>query len=260
METLTALENKGYGSIVFDSENGLISNSANRTDLQGQIVINGYAYKDSFDTLKDYFGSKLDISCLGYYIRFKDNVVLQLLLDNNYGDGKGITYEKAQTITSISNIFSNNTDITSFDELKEFKNVTTCPRFYGCTSLTSIDCSNITVFNHECLRECNNLTTLKNLGKFTLTGGGQFAGCNYLQLDKDVFKDFTNIPGNLCINNYVLLYTTSDFSKHFLEIQALSLGRFLSSNRWHDSYTNAIFSKAAYSGISTCFFQTNILL
>ena len=199
-----ALENKGYGSIVFDSENGLISNSANRTDLQGTIVINGYAYKDSFDTLKDYFGSKLDISCLGYYIRFKDNVVLQLLLNNNYGDGTGITYEKAQTITSISNIFSNNTDITSFDELKEFKNVTTCPRFYYCTNLVSIDCSNITVFNHECLRECNNLTTLKNLGKFTLTGSGQFVNCYNLQLDKDVFKDFTDIPWNLCSHNYVI--------------------------------------------------------
>ena len=199
-----ALENKGYGSIVFDSENGLISNSANRTDLQGTIVINGYAYKDSFDTLKEYFGSKLEISCLGYYIRFKDNVLLQLLLDNNYGDGTGITYEKAETVTSISNIFSNNTGITSFDELKEFKNVTTCPRFYGCTNLVSIDCSNITVFNHECLRECNNLTTLKNLGKFTLTGDNQFLNCYNLQLDKDVFKDFTDIPGGLCSHNYVI--------------------------------------------------------
>ena len=198
------LENTGYGSVVFDSENGLITNSANRTDLQGTIVINGYAYKDSFDTLKEYFGSKLEISCLGYYIRFKDNVLLQLLLDNNYGDGIGITYEKAETFTSISNIFSGNTDITSFDELKEFKNVTTCPRFYGCKKLVSIDCSNITVFNHECLRECNNLTTLKNLGKFTITGSGQFLNCYNLQLDKDVFKDFTDIPGGLCSHNYVI--------------------------------------------------------
>ena len=130
--------------------------------------------------------------------------MLQLLLDNNYGDGIGITYEKAETFTSISNIFSGNTDITSFDELKEFKNVTTCPRFYGCKKLVSIDCSNITVFNHECLRECNNLTTLKNLGKFTLTGDNQFLNCYNLQLDKDVFKDFTNIPWGLCSRNYVI--------------------------------------------------------
>lgn len=197
--------NTGYGCIEFNPDTNQISNSTRRADFQGVININGYTYKDSFDALKNYFGNQLQISCLGYYIRFKDNVVLQLLLDNNYGDGTGITYEKAQTITSISNnTFSNNTDITSFDELKEFKNVTTCPRFYGCKKLVSIDCSNITVFNHECLRYCNNLTTLKNLGKFTLTGGNQFLHCYNLQLDKDVFKDFTNIPGGLCSNNYVI--------------------------------------------------------
>lgn len=197
--------NTGYGCIEFNPDTNQISNSTLRADFQGAININGYTYKDSFDALKNYFGNQLQISCLGYYIRFKDNVVLQLLLDNNYGDGTGITYEKAETFTSIgNNIFGDNTNITSFNELKEFKNVTTCPRFYGCTNLVSIDCSNITVFNHECLRNCNNLTTLNNLGKFTLTGDGQFMDCNYLQLDKDVFKDFTYIPFGICSNNYVI--------------------------------------------------------
>ena len=88
--------------------------------------------------------------------------------------------------------------------MEEFKNVTTCPHFYGCKILVLIDCSNITVFNHECLRGCNNLTTLKNLGKFTLTGEGQFVNCYNLQLDKNVFKDFTNIPWTLCSHNYVI--------------------------------------------------------
>ena len=197
-------KNEGYGCIEFNNETKQVTNSSQRAVLQGAIDIKGYAYKDSFDALKNYFGNQLQISCLGYYIRFKDNLVLQLLLDNNYGDGTGITYEKAETFTSISNIFSNNTDITSFDELKEFKNVTTCPRFYGCTNLVSIDCSNITVFNHECLRACNNLKTLNNLGKFTLTGDGQFMNCYNLQLDKDVFKDFTYIPYGICSNNYVI--------------------------------------------------------
>lgn len=200
-----ALENKGYGSIVFDSENGLISNSANRTDLQGTIVINGYAYKDSFDTLKDYFGSKLDISCLGYYIRFKDSNVLQVLLDNGIGDGVGVTYETAQSVTEINRyIFEGNTEITSFNELIEFTNVTSCPRFYGCSGLTSLDCSNITVFGHECLRDCKSLTTLGNVGEFTLEGSGQFLNCNNLELDKDIFSKFTTIPWNLSPNNYVI--------------------------------------------------------
>ena len=116
--------NTGYGCIEFNPDTNQISNSTLRADFQGVININGYTYKDSFDALKNYFGNQLQISCLGYYIRFKDNVVLQLLLDNNYGDGTGITYEKAETITNFNQLFRYNTNITSFNELKEFKNVT----------------------------------------------------------------------------------------------------------------------------------------
>ena len=98
------LENTGYGSIVFDSENGLISNSANRTDLQGEIVINGYAYKDSFDTLKAYFGSQLVISCLGYYIRFKDKEWLDYIA-TKFGDGVGTIQDNLDSVTTISGVF-----------------------------------------------------------------------------------------------------------------------------------------------------------
>ena len=161
-----------------------ISNSTLRADFQGVININGYTYKDSFDALKNYFGNQLQISCLGYYIRFKDNVLLQILLDNNYGDGIGITYEKAENVTTSfsSTLFKNNTNITSFNELKEFKNVTYLngESFYRCSSLESIDLSNINDIGYNCFDSCNSLASVGDLSKMTRIKRYIFVNCGSL--------------------------------------------------------------------------------
>lgn len=71
------------------------------------------------------------------YIVFKDPVVEQICA-TNWGDGVGITEEQAAKVTSIGTLFKGNTEITSFDELEEFSNVSTLSNnaFDGCTNLT----------------------------------------------------------------------------------------------------------------------------
>ena len=109
---------EGYGSIEFDPENNLISNSASRTDLQGSININGYVYEDSFNAIREYFGSNLNIRVLGYYIRFKDSQV-ESICATHWGDGTGITRDWASS-ANLGTVFRNNTDIISFNELVYF--------------------------------------------------------------------------------------------------------------------------------------------
>lgn len=73
------------------------------------------------------------------YIVFKDKVVEQICA-TNWGDGVGITEEQASVVTDIGKVFSNNTEITSFDEFVNFTGVKTLAgnAFVDCSSLDSI--------------------------------------------------------------------------------------------------------------------------
>lgn len=162
---------EGYGSIEFDETNNLVSNSVQRTDLQGSININGYGYEDTIKGLKDYFGANLNINVLGYYLRFVDAILQQILLDNGIGDGVGIMKADCESATSIPS-FQNNEDITSFDELKYFTKITNIPNynFNNCTSLKSIDLTNIktvgfSAFNNSGLQNIHNTDNIVRISQ-----------------------------------------------------------------------------------------------
>jgi len=71
------------------------------------------------------------------YIVFVDPNV-EAVCATNWGDGVGIKPSQAAAVTSISQSFQNNTDITSFDEFQYFTGVTSMgSAFYG-SSLTKI--------------------------------------------------------------------------------------------------------------------------
>lgn len=124
---------EGYGCIEFDSENNLISNSALRTDLQGIININGYAYRSVFNGLKEYFGANLQISVLDYYIDFSD-LNLQTKIANRYGDGVGTIQTWCNAVTAFdTDFFFEETDITKLD-LRNFKNLSTPPKLYDANN------------------------------------------------------------------------------------------------------------------------------
>ena len=119
-----ASTNTGYGCIEFDSESKQVTNSVQRAVLQGAIEINGYAYKDSFDTLREYFGAQLQISLLGYYIRFKDPYWNKVIADK-YGDGVGTLQEQMESVTldNYSNFkdYFADADIIDFSPFKNIK-------------------------------------------------------------------------------------------------------------------------------------------
>ena len=82
---------------------------------------------------------------LAHYIPFADSNVEAVLLAKGVGDGLGVTYKDAAMVTSISNWFKGNDVITSFDELKYFKNITTlgASTFKDCLNLEKVNLDNI---------------------------------------------------------------------------------------------------------------------
>lgn len=76
-------------------------------------------------------------------IKFADPVVGKICAES-WGDGTYITKEQAAAVTSVGTKFKGNTEITSFNELKEF-GVTSLSQyaFSGCTSLKKINLENI---------------------------------------------------------------------------------------------------------------------
>ncbi|MBQ9231583.1 MAG: leucine-rich repeat protein [Prevotella sp.] len=122
---------EGYGSVVFDADNNILSNSSQRPDLQGVINIAGNAYEDSANALREYFGASLTLNITGaYYIRFSDDVVRQLCA-TNWGDGTGLTREQAAAVSSVGTIFMGNTEIVAFDELRLLSGLDSISESYG---------------------------------------------------------------------------------------------------------------------------------
>ncbi len=74
----------GYGRVVYDSENNVISNSAAVPNLQLTINIAGSVYQDSVEAILAVFPD-VTINATGYYIRFEDAEVMRICAEN-WGD------------------------------------------------------------------------------------------------------------------------------------------------------------------------------
>lgn len=96
---------EGYGSVEFDQENMLLVNSSQHPVLEGVINVDGYAYEDSVTSLRDFFGSRLELNVAGYYIRFKDKEWLDYLA-SKFGDGIGCIQSNFDSVTTINGVFA----------------------------------------------------------------------------------------------------------------------------------------------------------
>lgn len=110
------------------------------------------------------------------YLDFADPVVEKICAEN-IGDGIGTTQEQANKVTTFPDIFQGNTEITSFDELERFENVTNLAfgAFQNCTSLKSVAFPHIKSLGGNTFLNCSSLDmdiTLPSL--MTLTGTRQF--------------------------------------------------------------------------------------
>ena len=88
----------------------------------------------------------------GGYVPFADSAVEAICVANWDANASGyMSKNECAEVTSLNRIFQGNTEIVSFDELNDFKGVTTINtnEFKGCTSLTSIGLENITKVGND---------------------------------------------------------------------------------------------------------------
>ena len=200
-EVIDKLYNLSYENAEFEVESELDSTS----NVVGTIQPTA-AYEDAVIYLRQRFPQlTININNGDCYIRFADNNVRNVLLNNSIGDGVGITISTAST-ANFGTIFKNNTDITNFNEFDYFTRANTNPSnnmFEGCNNLISIDQSNITklshreflgtgitavnmpnlqtISDHEQFQSCNSLTTVQNLGDILSLGNSMFRYCEDLE-------------------------------------------------------------------------------
>ena len=155
--------------------------------------------------VKDYLEQnyQLSITCTdGYYIDFKDPLTEQICVQN-WGDGIGVTYAQAQSVRKIGTQFVGS-DITSFDELKYFTNVTMLPVaegtpyngtgvFSGCTKLKSIDLTNVTAIGRACFRNCTSLESVKNTQNLTSINIDGYSDEAFLNCTSLEYIDLSNV-------------------------------------------------------------------
>lgn len=135
-------------------------------------------------------------------ISFED-LYVKIICVNNWdknNDGE-LSYDEAEAVTNIGQIFAGNDNIQMFNELKYFTNITSIPigAFDGCSSLWQITIPrNVTIINQKAFRNCISLISCKfddQSQLSTISGGyeenhnsenykesyGAFYGCRQLQ-------------------------------------------------------------------------------
>lgn len=139
------------------------------------------------------------------YIIFADPVVEQICA-NQWGDGIGLKPSQAARVTSLADVFKENTTITSFDELQYFTSLTalgtsatitqnTHSQFYGCTALTSITFPpSLTMIGSYSFYGCTSLSNINGLESVTVLGREAFVNCTSLSIE-------VNLPNLTAIYN-----------------------------------------------------------
>lgn len=97
--------------------------------LEGTMTLEGSAYEDNVNTVKEYFPN-IDLSVKGsLYVRFKDPEVNRVIAEQ-LGDGTGLNVSKMESMTTIeSALFRNNEVVESFLEFSRFISLTEAPGY-----------------------------------------------------------------------------------------------------------------------------------
>jgi hypothetical protein len=89
------------------------------------------------------------------------------LTKNISSDGIGITETEAANFTdTMISWFYQNTNITTFDELKYFTNTRLAGTFDGCSNLTSVDLSKVRQIWSKTFRNCTKLNIEVNIPNY----------------------------------------------------------------------------------------------
>lgn len=199
--------------------------------LEGTLSIEGGAYEDDIAEVQGAFGGiTINYDPLKMYVKFADKEV-QRICAENWGDGTGITEAQVEAVDIINTQFTQNTEITTFNELEKFtKLFAIVPSsslgdyhgFNGCISLQSIRIPNsvtelgsfafagcielssinlptdLTFIGHQCFYNCKKITNEINLPKLVTLSEGAFYGTAIERVIS--LGAVTIIPGSTNIN------------------------------------------------------------
>ena len=192
------------GSIYVMHDNPININSSSLSDLYSQATLYVPAGSKSAYEAADYWENFSEIVGI---IVFADANVKAICVANWDTDDDGeLSIDEAEAVTTLSDYFYGNEDITSFDELVYFTGLTsiddsafedcsnltsiTIPNsvtdiedyaFYGCSGLTSITIPNsVTSIGYEAFYECTGLTSVTIPNSVTSIGESAFEGCTGL--------------------------------------------------------------------------------
>ena len=124
-------------------------------------------------------------------IQFADAAVKAICVANwdTNGDGE-LSYAEAAAVTTLNpsglfngNVFFNNTEITSFNELEYFTGLTSINdyAFYGCNNLTSVTLPHgVTSIGNSAFYNCSGLTSVTIGNSMTSIGDSAFNHCTSL--------------------------------------------------------------------------------
>ena len=126
-----------------------------------------------------YFGNIVEID-VSPHIAFADANVKAICVQNwdTNGDGE-LSQLEAAAVTSLNNVFSLDSTITSFDELEYFTGLSSINdyEFNYCTGLTSVTIPNsVTIIGEQAFNECTSLTSLTVPNSITHIGFLAFDG------------------------------------------------------------------------------------
>lgn len=179
---------------------GIDSNGVPSEDLlpvlEGTMTLEGSAYEDNVNTVKEYFPNIKLVINGPLYLRFADPEVNRVIAES-LGDGTGTTVEQIESTTTIPS-FANNKLIKEFLELERFIKVTNIGNFSSCSSLREVKISeNVNTINSTAFRYCSALESINLPDSLVDIQSLAFSGCSVLEIDlTGKLPNIENIGGN----------------------------------------------------------------
>ena len=173
-----------------------------------------YVYEDYKDYLTDVNRfPEFNIINQGYYVRFADSSI-ETLCVNNWGSGGHLTQNQASAVSSIKEVFMNNTDLTDASFLKYFTGVSSIAdndngpvarAFKGCTNLQRVILpSSIQCVCREMFSGCTSLSEI-DLQHVTILAVNPFSGCSVLVKNTSGLTNVASLAFNGTTNTVIEL-------------------------------------------------------